>query len=175
MPMHKKHCLNNDKSACLFVLCYLFIRAVPSRNDPLLTPLVVAVRTQTMAIWRQTSSDERTCFFDEDPRHLNVLDIAPFTTMRRDLMQWQTSVSDTEACLDLHSPTRALPETALTDKSCPTFLLLDFLREGGWHPKARKIIHKLTDEGELNGKNSTGAPPNQRGRTTSRCLTLYRF
>ena len=59
-------------------------------------------------------------------RYLNVLDVAPWSTLFYRMLLWECKASDSEGCLDLHNPRLARPAFSLTDE-CPTFCLLDEL------------------------------------------------
>ena len=91
------------------------------------------------------ADDSVTVQFVEDAKYVNILDIAPFVTVRHELMEWTMACSDWEACLDLSEPRLAVPQLELTSPSCPSRMLVDKLLALGFEQVDRTIIHRDND------------------------------
>ena len=65
--------------------------------------------------------------FDSDVVFKNILDIAPFASIKSSLHLWVAQPSETAGCVALSSPTAAVPRMALNDPKMPTVCVLDAL------------------------------------------------
>ena len=94
-------------------------------------------------MWRK-QSDRGVTFSDSDACFMNAFDIADFRTLRQELFQWESTLSDSARCMDLINPTLASSHISLEDENCPTLLLLDRLHELEWRPFRRRFAIRIS-------------------------------
>ena len=70
--------------------------------DP--TTMTLAVQVQDIAVLCRGRPDLVTCFFVGDPEYKNVLDLADFKLLQRELMHWELHPSDVARCFELRGP-----------------------------------------------------------------------
>jgi len=80
-------------------------------------------------------------------------EIAPFKVMANRLMEYKVAVASDalEGAVVLSEPTLARWHGDVMDPKCPCLTVIFYLKNRGWRPVDRAVIHDSTDIGEMDG------------------------
>ena len=124
-------------------------KLVPTANfdsDDLAQNSGLAIKIQYFGHWR-TNRETITVICDSDTSFTNALDIAPFGSLRRSMLEWKIGVSDTVGCIDLSSAVPAFPSDALLGSpGCPALLYIENFHELGLTAINAKVVHDARRE-----------------------------
>lgn len=133
-----------------------------SSDEPVSSAGVLMASVQRFVLYDNGAEDDsseprKTLFIVEDPEELDLLQIVqPSTRFREYLFQWETELSDIEACLDIVRPTRVTFEGTLQELRVPTLCLVDALDERGFTFQEDRVIYHDGDDAIVDARRLHG-------------------
>lgn len=121
----------------------------------------LALRIQPLAIWQESETGLHV-YSDGDPHWAEPTDLASFTVLRTQLkVSYCVSASgDSAQCQALQDFKVAVPMMPLTDKKCPTLLVLGELKRTGWRQSPTvPVIHDANMEKLCDTRGGTSMKP----------------
>ena len=91
-----------------------------------------AVQTQYLDVHHRDADDCVTCYFSTDPEWVNMLGLASWRDLVVEMRCWESSASDSGACIVLTSPQKDRSLYSVRDDDCPVALKLIALHNVGW-------------------------------------------
>ena len=128
----------------------------------------LALFVQPLSVWSAESEENGPLHVlaDCDPYWVVPDDLAPFGVLQSRLLAWGgVQPSSTAGCQALADCTRAIPLMPLTDKDCPTVLVLRALKHAGWRQNPRGRVLHNAENSMLQICDARGGVKQKRGET----------
>lgn len=129
------------------------VMEVESKNKKVVPTYDIKVRKkarlpmliQPLAQFGDGAEDNLMVYYTAEAQRQDVMSLAPWLVLKRDLVRWQAAPCEVAGCLRLQSPAAAKPPMGLHDSACPTICLLYELRVRGWKPAKTPLTHRPAD------------------------------